>query len=112
MSLLAEQLDGYLASKDYEHAAALLDPSIEWQTPAWKASGHAAVKAKWASGVDDKWGVTPVWREIIGGGRALVFTRECEAFRVMGWPVRLRQTFHMRHNGVGYIVLKTVIERL
>ena len=112
MSLLAEQLDGYLASKDYEHAAALLDPSIEWQTPAWKASGHAAVKAKWASGVDDKWGVTPVWREIIGGGRALVFTRECEAFRVMGWPVRLRQTFHVRHNGVGYIVLKTVIERL
>ena len=112
MSLLAEQLDGYLASKEYEHAAALLDPSIEWQTPAWKASGHAAVKAKWASGVDDKWGVTPVWREIIGGGRALVFTRECEAFRVMGWPVRLRQTFHVRHNGVGYIVLKTVIERL
>ena len=112
MSLLAEQLDGYLASKDYELAAALLDPSVEWQTPAWKASGHAAVRAKWASGVDDKWGVTPVWREVIGGGRGLVFTRECEAFRVMGWPVRLRQTFHVRQKGVGYVVLKTVIERL
>ena len=112
MSLLAEQLDGYLASKDYELAAALLDPSVEWETPAWKASGHAAVRAKWASGVDDKWGVTPVWREVIGGGRGLVFTRECEAFRVMGWPVRLRQTFHVRQKGVGYVVLKTVIERL
>lgn len=112
VSLLAEQLDGYLASKDYGLAAALLDPSVEWQTPAWKASGHAAVMAKWASGVDDKWGVTPVWREVIGGGRGLVFTRECEAFRVMGWPVRLRQTFYVRQEGGGYVVLKTVVERL
>ena len=41
-----------------------------------------------------------------------VFTRECDTFRVLGWPIRLRQTFHMRRKGFGLVVLKATIERL
>ena len=41
-----------------------------------------------------------------------VFARECETFRVMGWPIRLRQTFHVRKKGFGFVVLKAVTERL
>jgi len=111
MSMLAEQLDSRLAAKDYERAAALLDPMIEWQTPQWKAVGHGAVKETWASGIDDKWGVTPVWRKVTGGP-GLVFTRDCDTFRVMGWPIRLRQTFHVRKKGFGFVVLKAVTVRL
>eukprot|EP00320_Phaeocystis_rex_P014992 CAMPEP_0119094144 /NCGR_PEP_ID=MMETSP1178-20130426/165289_1 /TAXON_ID=33656 /ORGANISM="unid sp, Strain CCMP2000" /LENGTH=198 /DNA_ID=CAMNT_0007077855 /DNA_START=75 /DNA_END=671 /DNA_ORIENTATION=+ len=113
MSFIAEELDRRLAAKDYERAAALLDPQIEWQTPQWRAVGHAAVKETWASGIDDKWGITPVWRKVSrDNGPGLVFTRECDTFRVMGWPIRLRQTFHVRKKGFGFVVLKAITVRL
>jgi hypothetical protein len=112
MSYIAEELDRRLAAKDYDRALALLDPRIEWQTPQWRAVGHAAVKETWASGIDAKWGVTPVWRKVTACDTGLVFARECETFRVMGWPIRLRQTFHVRKKGFGFVVLKAVTERL
>ena len=112
MSYIAEELDRRLAAKDYDRALALLDARIEWQTPQWRAVGHAAVKETWASGIDAKWGVTPVWRKVVAGETGLVFARECETFRVMGWPIRLRQTFHVRKKGFGFVVLKAVTERL
>ena len=112
MSYIAEELDRRLAAKDYDRALALLDPRIEWQTPQWRAVGHAAVKETWASGIDAKWGVTPVWRKVTACETGLVFARECETFRVMGWPIRLRQTFHVRKKGFGFVVLKAVTERL
>ena len=71
-----------------------------------------AVKETWASGIDAKWGVTPVWRKVTACETGLVFARECETFRVMGWPIRLRQTFHVRKKGFGFVVLKAVTERL
>ena len=111
-SALVEQLDRRLAAKDYDRAAALLDPSVDWATPSWKAKGHVALKASWASGIDDKWGVTPVWRSLRETADESVFTRECDTFRVLGWPIRLRQTFHMRRKGFGLVVLKATIERL
>ena len=112
MSYIAEQLDRHLAAKEYDRALSLLDPRIEWQTPQWRAVGRAAVKETWASGIDAKWGVTPVWRKVTAGGTGLVFVRECDTFRVMGWPIRLRQTFHVRKKGFGFVVLKAVTERL
>ena len=112
MSYIAQELDRRLAAKDYDRALALLDPRIEWQTPQWRAVGHAAVKATWESGIDAKWGVTPVWRKVTACESELVFARECETFRVMGWPIRLRQTFHVRKKGFGFVVLKAVTERL
>ena len=112
MSYIAQELDRRLAAKDYDRALALLDPRIEWQTPQWRAVGHAAVKATWESGIDAKWGITPVWKKVTACDSELVFARECETFRVMGWPIRLRQTFHVRKKGFGFVVLKAVTERL
>ena len=112
MSYIAQELDRRLAAKDYDRALALLDPRIEWQTPQWRAVGHAAVKATWESGIDAKWGITPVWKKVTACESELVFARECETFRVMGWPIRLRQTFHVRKKGFGFVVLKAVTERL
>ena len=112
MSYIAQELDRRLAAKDYDRALALLDPRVEWQTPQWRAVGHAAVKATWESGIDAKWGITPVWKKVTACESELVFARECETFRVMGWPIRLRQTFHVRKKGFGFVVLKAVTERL
>ena len=112
MSYIAQELDRRLAAKDYDRALALLDPRVEWQTPQWRAVGHAAVKATWESGIDAKWGITPVWKKVTACDSELVFARECETFRVMGWPIRLRQTFHVRKKGFGFVVLKAVTERL
>ena len=112
MSYIAQELDRRLAAKDYDCALALLDPRVEWQTPQWRAVGHAAVKATWESGIDAKWGITPVWKKVTACESELVFARECETFRVMGWPIRLRQTFHVRKKGFGFVVLKAVTERL
>ena len=53
-----------------------------------------------------------MWRKVTACDTGLVFARECETFRVMGWPIRLRQTFHVRKKGFGFVVLKAVTERL
>ena len=60
--------------------------------------------------------MTPVWRALrLKAGdlrRGLTFERECEPFRVLGWPIRLRQTFDVARNGLGFLVRRAKIERL
>jgi len=109
---LVEQLDRRLAAKEFDRAATLLDPSVDWTTPSWRAHGVEPLKRTWRSGVDDKWGVSPVWRGLRATADRSVFTRECDTFRVLGWPIRLRQTFHVRKTIFITVVRKAVIERL
>ena len=71
--------------------------------------GRTKLIETWQSGIDDKWGVSPVWRapalvptetgDATARRGQLTFMRECETFRVFGWPIRLRQTWYVARGG-------------
>ena len=42
----------------------------------------------------------------------LSFARECATFHVLGWPIRLRQTFDVARQGLNFVVRRSKIERL
>ena len=58
------KLDTLLAARDYAAAAAYCVSRVDWETPSWHARNSADLRAIWESGVDDKWGITPVWRAL------------------------------------------------
>lgn len=121
---LLETLHARLDARDFAGATKLLDRAVDWRTPQWRARGRAKLMETWQSGVDDKWGVSPVWRppafvpagpdDAAARRGQLLFTRECETFRVLGWPIRLRQTYEVARQGVGggFVVRSATIERL